>query len=146
MSFTADVHKIAKKIGVNVEDLAAATFIEVFSGVIRATPVDTGRARGNWQTTKNSPASGTTERIQKNKNAGVATSEAHAVVNKPGLYYLTNNLPYAEKLEFGGYGTGPSSTSKTKGGFSIQAPLGMVRINAKRIKQILRKEARKLSR
>jgi hypothetical protein len=143
MSFTADVHRIAEKMGDSVENVAAATFIELFSSVIASTPVDTGRARGNWQTTKNTPAGSKLERTQKRRRSGPATSETHAVIQKPSLYYLTNNLPYAEKLEFGGYGTGPGATQKTtRDGFSIQAPYGMVRINVKRLKSILRRKAR----
>jgi hypothetical protein len=134
MSFTADVHRIAEKMGDSVENVAAATFIELFSSVIKDTPVDVGRLRGNWQTTKNSPAQSEIQRIG---GAG-PIAEAHAVVRKPDLYYLTNNLPYAEKVEFGGYGAGP----KTVGGFSIKAPRGMVRINVKRLKSILRRKAR----
>jgi hypothetical protein len=125
MSFTADVHRIAEKIGDSVENVASATFIELFASVIKDTPVDTGRLRGNWQTTKNSPAQGETKRT----GGSVAIAEAHAVVRKPDLYYLTNNLPYAARIEFDGYS-------------KIKAPLGMVRINAKRLKRILREQAR----
>jgi hypothetical protein len=131
MSFTADVHRIAEKMGVNAATLAEATVIELFSSVIADTPVDTGRLRGNWQTTKNSPAQGDLERKQKPKRSGPATLEAFTNVDGTGLFYLTNTLPYAERVEFDGYS-------------KIKAPRGMVRINAKRIKQILRKEAREL--
>lgn len=39
--------------------------------------------------------------------------------------YIANNLPYICKLEYGGYGDN-SPSGKTKGGYSIQAPQGMV--------------------
>jgi hypothetical protein len=45
------------------------------------------------------------------------------------LTWLSNNLPYIEKLEYGGYPDGPN----TIGGFSKQAPAGMVRVNMARI-------------
>ncbi len=128
MSFTADLKRIAKDMGETVENLAQATFIELFSAVIADTPVDEGRLRGDWQSTKGSPAAGQAGRIQKEKT-GVATAEAHAVIGKPGLYYLTNNMPYAARIEFDGH-------SGTK------APRGMVRINAKRVAQILRRKSR----
>ena len=38
------------------------------------------------------------------------------------VFYLTNNLPYANKMEYGG---------------SAQAPQGMVRINIQRLKSSL---------
>ncbi len=128
MSFTADLKRITRDMGVGFEDLAQATFIELFSSVIADTPVDEGRLRGDWQTTKNSPATGRSGRIQK-EDIGVATAQAHAVIGKPGLYYLTNNMPYAGRVEFDGH-------SGTK------APRGMVRINAKRLAQILRRKSR----
>ena len=128
MTFASDVSRIAKDMGESVEDVASATFIELFSSVIKDTPALSGRLRGNWQTTKNSPASGELDRI------GIAgsISDAFSTINKPGLYYLTNNLPYAERVEFDGW-------SHTK------APRGMVRINVKRLDQILRKKARGLN-
>ncbi len=136
MTFTSDVARIAKDMGDSAENVASATFIELFSAVIKDTPVDVGRARGSWQTTKNSPASGDVKR-----EGSSAIAEATFVIGKPDTYFLTSNLPYMAKLEFGGYGAGP----KTTGGFSIQAPRGMVRNNAKRITQILRKKARGLN-
>ena len=128
MIFSSDVHRIAKKMGEKVEDVSAAVFIELFSAVIKDTPADTGRLRGNWQTTRNSPA---VAEIPRTGEAG-PIAEAFAVVTNPDLYYLTNNLPYAERVEFDGW-------SRTK------APRGMVRINVKRLDQILRKKSRGLN-
>ena len=128
MSFTSDVRRIAKDMGETAENVASATFIELFSAVIKDTPVESGRLQGNWQTTKTSPATGI---LQATGVAG-AISMVQLTINKPDLYYLTNNLPYAERVEFDGL-------SHTK------APRGMVRINAKRIKTILRKKARGLN-
>lgn len=73
-----------------------------------------GRFRGNWQVTFNAPASGARDRIDP---SGAATlSEGAQVLEdaKVGItIYLVNNLPYAERLEFG---------------WSKQAPAGMVRV------------------
>ena len=41
-----------------VDQVRRASALELFRLVIFATPVDTGRLRGNWQTTINSPATG----------------------------------------------------------------------------------------
>jgi len=54
MSFASDVSKIARDMKESVENVAAATFIELFSDVISDTPALSGRLRGEWQTTKNS--------------------------------------------------------------------------------------------
>ena len=104
MSFTADVSRIAKDIGETAENVGRSVFIELFSAVIRDTPVDEGRLRGNWQTTKNSPANGTLDRTSYSQTI----AEVYTTVDKPAVYYLANNMPYAEKVEFGGYGAGPA--------------------------------------
>lgn len=125
MSFSSDVHRIAEKMNTDVEEVVAATFIELFSSVIKDTPVDEGRLQGNWQTTKNTPAQNEVERT----GSSGAIANAHATVKKPGLYYLTNNLPYAHTIEYDGHS-------------SVKAPAGMVRINVLRLKSILRSKAK----
>jgi hypothetical protein len=57
------------------------------------------------------------------------------------IFYLTNNLPYAEVIEFGGYSQGP----KVKNGFSRQAPKGVVRVTAKSFSRIFNVNARRLN-
>lgn len=142
MTFASDVSRITKEMERDAVELSEAVFISLFKSVIESTPVDTGRLRGNWQTTQDSPASGDVSRIQK-REFGTASREVVATVKGLGTFYLTNNLPYAHKAEFGGWGTGPGATIKTtRDGFSVQAPHGMVRKNAKRVKRILRKESR----
>ena len=138
MSFASDVSRITKDMRIGSEKLAAAVFIELFSAVIRDTPKNTGRLQGNWITTSKVPASGTTNSTGTSK----PISLAQITVRKPDLYYLVNNLPYAEVAEFGTWGKGPGATAKTGGtGFSIQAPAGMVRKNVKRLDSILRRKS-----
>ena len=102
-----------------------ATIIDVWGKVITETPVDSGRARGNWfiDDTFNPSQVGAS---QKRKGANYVR-----VRTKGGLLgktkFLYNNLPYVKKLEFGGYSGSP--TDKTVGGFSRLAPNGMVRKN-----------------
>lgn len=98
--------------------------IKTWSKIIRMTPVDTGRARSNWfiglsvnnETTTPTRGKGAAY-INKSLPADLLTKKV----------FMYNNLPYIETLEFGGYGEG----SKTAGGFSTQAPQGMVRISLK---------------
>lgn len=76
------------------------TLLSFTRRVIRDTPVDTGRLRGNWQTTLNVPTS---------QQLGVramnqAISEATGVVNRlqiGNIFWLQNNLPYAAFVENG---------------------------------------------
>lgn len=124
MSFASDVAKYAKLAGASVDETGRAIVLELFGSVIKDTPVDTGRARGNWQTTIGTPASGQTDR----KGEGPALAEVSQEAASFGagkVIYLTNNLPYIYRLEYLGW--------------SKQSPDGMARKNVARIQSIVRK-------
>lgn len=107
----------------DLDKKARAIALDLFAGTIMATPVDTGRARGNWQIATQMKT-GTTDRLD--KGGGSVISECSAFMGK-GYFikpnaevWLTNNLPYIGVLEYNGH--------------SKQAPAGMVRINMARIR------------
>ena len=95
-----------------VDKVRRASVLELFKLVIMATPVDTGRLRGNWQTTINSPAGAATTRDDPNGAAALAEVMAN-LGSLADVVWFTNNLPYAERIEYEGW--------------SRQAPEGMVR-------------------
>lgn len=80
-----------------------------------------GRFRGNWQVTFDRPAVGAIDRVDK---AGTATLAAgrevlsHYDSSEYGSIWFTNNVPYAQRLEYG---------------WSKQAPAGIVRVVAAEI-------------
>jgi len=120
MAFADDVKRFALEVrGQNYKVVRTAT-LELFSGIIKSTPVDTGRARGNWQTSVGQPQGGTLERT--GMEAALAEVQATVPEGAGQLVYLSNNLPYIERLE---------------NGWSQQAPIGMVRINVDRVRQML---------
>ncbi|WP_156920968.1 hypothetical protein [Fundidesulfovibrio putealis] len=91
--------------------------IELFTRIIQRTPVDTGRAKANWQ-----PANG---RYIEDRSLNQYDKEGTATINKvrdvlskwklsDGFVSLCNNLNYIVPLEYG---------------FSNKAPTGMVRIS-----------------
>ena len=88
---------IADNLNRDLDQVARAVKISLFNGVIRDTRVDTGRLRGNWQTTTGQPARGTIDRLD--PNATIATQDAEQTVQGDTVDYLTNNLPYAEVWE-----------------------------------------------
>ncbi len=127
MSFADDVQGFADKAGKSVDETMRAIALELFSSTIKDTPVDTGRARGNWQTTIGAPANGEVDRL----GDGEAVKEVSATVadfSGGKVIYLSNNLPYIYRLEYDGW--------------SDQAPGGMLRKNVARIQQIVAKAAR----
>lgn len=109
---------------------------DMSSGVVVMTPVDSGRARGNWQFGAGSIPSGviagagagdSMPRLQ----AGIAEANADGKI-----YYVVNNLPYIHKLENGGYPNPPKHDGgKTASGYSTQAPQGMVRVTIIRFQE-----------
>ena len=133
MSFATDIRRFAIRSGESVDRTVQAVTIALFNGIIRDTPVDTGRARGDWQTTVGTPASGQNGRNDPTKTGrDGGPAQAEVVANTPKsagqLTYLTNSMPYIEQLEEGS---------------SQQAGDGMVRRNMDRIQRNLAREARK---
>ena len=122
--------------------------LDLFTAVVKRTPVDTGMLRGNWQVGLGSMPSGTVTNADKGGNRVLQEIESKAAKAEWGTsIYLVNNLPYASVVEYGAYpnpvkrGTyvragqtkygvsGPAWVKRTKGGFSLQAPAGMVRVS-----------------
>lgn len=110
-----------------IDQTKRAISLELFSSVIRDTPVDTGRARGNWQMTVDNPATSSALRLDKQPKGAPPGPELmnELVSGIRGLghtNYLTNNLPYIVALEYGHSQQGDA----------------MVRKNIARLQQILR--------
>lgn len=123
MSFESDLQKFKKAQQAILDKTIHAAKVELFKSIILDTPVDTGLARGNWQTTTGSPASGSLERTDPSGAQAIAEAIAN-MGTAQDTTYLTNNLPYIEALEYG---------------HSQQAPNGMVRKNIARFKRIVAK-------
>lgn len=135
MTFEQQIAAFIKKAKENPEKLSREVSIKLFSAVILATPVDTGRLRMNWQASGDSPASGNASGTDTSGGLAIRNT-INFVTNSPNwkVFTLTNNLPYAQKIEYGGYpGNGPNTT----GGYSKQAPAGMVRINVSRFQRLI---------
>lgn len=73
-----------------------------------------GRFKGNWQMSIGSPAMGALDVIDKDGKATIAAHAGIVASAKAGeVFYLMNNLPYANRIEKG---------------WSRQAPVGLVAI------------------
>lgn len=128
MSFATELKEITLKADKATDKTIRATTLALFREVIFRTPVDTGRLKGNWQTSVGTPALGATDR--KDPSGALAFGEAIAQIGGMGsVTYLANNLPYAQRIEYDGW-------SHTK------APEGMVRVSFARIDAIVAKAAR----
>jgi hypothetical protein len=104
-TWDTDLNKLAKELNADLGKVKRKVTLDLFTKIVRRTPVDTGRLRGNWAVGDGSPPQGTTE------NTGVPIPTA--TLSDFGPAYIVNNLPYAVRIEYG---------------YSNQAPSGMVRL------------------
>lgn len=118
MSFGQQVKAFAQKDVKHLESLRKAVILELFSSVVTDTPVDTGRARGNWIYTLAVPDTASTTRNTDASGQQVMDSIRRLASGKDGRYHFTNNLSYIKGLEEGA---------------SRQAPQGMMRKNLNRV-------------
>lgn len=96
--------------------------MDLIQGVITATPVDTGAARGNWIASKTPIKTYDENDTDKTGQGTINRTFVFFAQNAKlgSVIYLQNNLPYIERLE---------------NGWSDQAPLGMVSTTLNAIKQ-----------
>lgn len=133
MSWESDWKKIEGKIDRTLDKGIRATILELSTAIIKETPAKTGAARRNWQASIGRGATGV---LAAEGSVGASQAKAIAEVGQTvsvavgDLYYLTNNLPYIERLEYG---------------WSQQAPGGMVRKNMQNFNRLLAKNIKAAS-
>ncbi len=77
--------------------------------IVKVSPVDTGRFRGNTMVSIGAPVFSTTEKVDKDGGPTIAAGQTALQGLKPfTVIYIQNNLPYAEKLENGHSKKAPS--------------------------------------
>lgn len=140
MSFTKQLELATLNLQNFSEEAVKGTIFKVISLVVKRTPVDLGTARGNWQATVNAPSASPIARTD--TSGGPTINSAQKILNQMPLgstFYLTNNLPYILMLEYGGYPNPPKGgEGKTVGGFSRQAPQGMLRVTLSEVARALK--------
>lgn len=94
--------------------------LETLERVVMRTPVRTGRARGNWQVAITAPSRRVLDMSDPSGRETIERGRRElASVKIPPRIYITNNVPYIERLE---------------NGYSRRAPRGMVGITLEEIK------------
>ena len=139
-NFALDVQKFADSFDEGAEAAIRSATIKLFSAIVESSPVDEGRFRANWFATGQQPSTKITNSVDK---GGAKTinkiQSAISSIQDWSTFTITNNLPYSTVIEFGGYNDGP----KTTGGFSKQAPIGVIGLNVKRFNALLEAESKK---
>lgn len=128
MSLDVDMERFIRKYRDRALTIKRKIAIDAFTSVVKMSPVDTGRFRGNWN-----PSFGSVDDSidwQARDKSGSATIDAivrqvQSAPLGPDLI-LANNLPYARPLEYG---------------HSKQAPGGMVRVTVGKFQQYVNEAA-----
>lgn len=128
MSFARDVQTFAQKAEKALDKTVRAVTFSLFREVIQRTPVDTGRLKGNWQTSTGSPVTTTLTRTDPTGATTIAAIWS-GMGGLGSVSYMSNALPYAARIEYDGHS-------------SVKAPAGMVRVSMARIHSIVQKAAR----
>lgn len=151
MSFESDIEKFVEKTKDRLDRVVRASALKLFSDIVMTTPVDTGRARANWQPEingvpnssiafegeKGSGKNDDEDTARRERNGSKAASMAIAEITdkttsfeplKGGKIGIYNNLVYIQALEYGHS--------------HAQAPDGMVRLNAQNFPAIVESLAR----
>jgi len=127
MSFSDDVRRFNEKAVSAHNKITRLATLELFRGVILATPVDKGRARGGWTTSVGAPAA-SPDRLDPSGGSAVAEVVEKTPEGAGQVTYLSNDLPYIMALEEGS---------------SKQAPEGMVKRNMDRVERMVDAAIRK---
>lgn len=114
-NFARRISKIGEAIEANVsERVIKPAALAINQTVVSATPVDTGRARANWQVSFGSPILRPID-VEDKTERGQATIQRNAgeiiAAPKPKRVWLSNNVRYIQRLNEG---------------HSAQAPAGFV--------------------
>lgn len=138
-SFANRMRRHAANVERNANALVRKAALAVDATVVLATPVDTGRARSNWQASLDGPARGTREAYAPGTagntaaaNTQAAQDQAKAVIaaQRPGqAIHITNNLPYIGRLNDGHSAQAPAGfvqTAVLRGLAAVQASPGIV--------------------
>lgn len=125
MEFKLDLAKTRANLKGKVLVVQKKISMEFHRSVVNMTPVDTGRARGNWFVTLVAPRTDYDWNAKDPTGGGTISAGAQTInaLQDYGAIYLTNNLPYIVPLEKG---------------HSKQAPAGMVRLSFDRVAAGLR--------
>lgn len=110
--FNLDVGRFAGRTEKDLVTLHRLVSLDLLRRLVFKTPVDTGRARGNWQTAIGSPEEGDIDRL----DGGAAVADGLRALAALGPFetvWISNNLDYIEVLEQG------SSQQAPQGFFAI---------------------------
>lgn len=139
----AELNKKIENKKIEIETVIKKIIIEVFARIILKTPVRSGQARLNWQTTINQKAKSVITEGDTTGQKAINEMTRIVLSNKDmqkAVFWLSNNLDYIDVLEYGKYPNPPKKpTGQSIAGYSKRAPNGMVRTTLEEAQGIINK-------
>lgn len=120
--FGRQISAIVKKTNIAVANVVERIALDISNRIIMKTPVDVGTLRGNWMPSYNT-INYTTD-LSATDSVGRVTTSIRGAEMIGKVWYLTNSMPYAYRIEYEGW-------SHTK------APHGMVRVSVTEVRSNL---------
>lgn len=130
--WSVNLEEYTKQKGSLLNNIKNKFVFALYSAITQRTPVDSGRARGNWNVAKDNPDLEVDMDRKKPRYKNVDDIDQS---QGDETMYISNSLPYINTLEYGGYPDPVKRGSydkkkktyviKSDGGFSKQAPEGM---------------------
>lgn len=121
------INRWVEETQVAMDETLQTIIMKIGESVVRLSPVDTGRFKGNWQLTIDSMASSSL--LREDKEGSMTLADMASVVNgftAGQIAYIQNHVLYGYDLEYGS---------------SKQAPDGMVRITEALFERIVAEAA-----
>ena len=94
--WSIDMSKYAEKAKAKIEKVRRNYAFALYSSIVKKTPVDTGRARGNWNI---SVGKDDTSVSDKKMKSGLKYKENSINAKGDESIFISNNLPYITTLE-----------------------------------------------
>lgn len=127
-SFSAQIAQFAEQAMAKADKAVRVIALQTLIRVQSKTPVDSGALRRSWTVALNGFPSGYN-----------GDQTAIYQIKYGDVIVIATNKPYAPMLEYGLYPNPPKKpTGKTKNGYSVQAPKGMVRITVQEVQAFIR--------
>jgi len=123
--FINEIDDFVASIPDKVTTLQKKIVLEALRRVVLKTPVDTGRARANWQVTIAKPATSVIDNFSELSDGAVIEKGLVAIAELPPyqIVFVSNNVNYIEFLEEGS---------------SKQAPEGMAALTIEELRQMFK--------
>ena len=140
------LHKFDASSKESADKVAQHACYNLFGAIIEETPVgdfdpaEMGKLKGAWVVSQGSPSSSTpNKRMPNRERQSIKSQISSKIISGNVRMFMTNSRSYAGVVEYGGYKKNPKLGTynkvkkrfeiRSRGGFSKQAPEGMVRRN-----------------